>query len=66
MHVQLQCQKGVLTEGGVFVDVITFEIDLNVLVFLKLALVKIRWHASPYRKRDEGRTTENPGCPNFN
>ena len=33
MHVQLQCQKGVLTEGGVFVDFITFEIDLNVLVF---------------------------------
>ena len=33
MHVQLQCQKCVLTEGGVFVDVITFEIELTVLVF---------------------------------
>ena len=32
MHVQLQCQKGVLTEGGVFVDVITFEIEINVIV----------------------------------
>ena len=52
--------------GGVFVDVITFEIELTVLVFLKFALLKIRCHASPYRKPDEGRTTENPGCPNFN
>ena len=49
-----------------FVDVITFEIDLNVLVLLKFALVKIRWHASPYRKHDEGMTTETPGCPDFN
>ena len=65
MHVQLQCQKVVLTEGGVFVDVITFEIDLNVIVFLNFALLKIRCHASPYRKPDEGIHTETPGCPNF-
>ena len=32
MTVKLQCQKCVLTGGGVFVDVITFEIELNVLM----------------------------------
>ena len=48
-----------------FVDVITFEIELTVLVFLKFALLKIRCHASPYRKHDDGMKTETPGCPNF-
>ena len=35
------------------------------LCFLKFALLKIRCHASPYRKHDDGMKTETPGCPNF-
>ena len=46
-----------------FVDVTTFEIDLNVLVFLKLALVKIRCHASPYRITSGSMEPEIPGSP---
>ena len=34
------------------------------LCFLKFALLKIRCHASPYRKHDDGMKTETPICPN--